>query len=64
MRASHDRERRCDALDNYSLGIALVFLTEVHPAEHTGEINILLEELLRRQKPQRRLGLCAIRDTG
>jgi len=38
-------------MDNYSLGIALVFLTEVSPAEHTGEIELLLEELLRRQKP-------------
>lgn len=38
-------------LDNYSLGIALVLLTEVSPAEHTGEIGLLLEELLQRQKP-------------
>jgi len=38
-------------LDNYSLGIALVFLTEVRPTEHTSEINIFLDELLVRQKP-------------
>ena len=43
--------RALKSLDNYSLGIALVFLTEVHPTEHTAEISIFLEELLSRQKP-------------
>ena len=43
--------RALKALDNYSLGIALVLMTEVHPTEHTAEISIFLDELLSRQKP-------------
>lgn len=43
--------RALHALDNYSLGITLVFLTEVLPAEHTSEINLFFHELLSRQKP-------------
>jgi hypothetical protein len=38
------------SIDNYSLGIALVFLTEVRPTEHTSEISVFLDELLSRQK--------------
>lgn len=46
----HERTKLAE-LDNYSLGIALVFLTEVQPDEHPEEIEILLREVLRRQKP-------------
>ncbi|MHB8970360.1 MAG: HEAT repeat domain-containing protein [Pirellulaceae bacterium] len=35
---------------NYSLGIALVFLTEVQPSEHMAEISIYWNELQRRQQ--------------
>lgn len=37
--------------DNYSIGLALIFLTEVEPTEHTLEISVYLDELKQRQKP-------------
>ena len=37
-------------VDNYSLGIALIFLTEVHPTDHMDAIIRLAEEVKKRQK--------------
>jgi hypothetical protein len=39
------------ALDNYSLGISLIFLMEVSPRESAGEIVLMVDELARRQLP-------------
>ncbi len=50
LRTAQDR-LNLKALDNYSLGIGLVFLTEVKVGEHPSEIQLMLEELLSRQKP-------------
>ncbi len=36
--------------DNYSLGLGLVFLTEVAPYDHMAEINVFWNELLKHQK--------------
>ncbi len=40
-----------DGTDNYSVGIALILLCEVHAADHVGPINLYVEEIKRRQKP-------------
>ena len=40
-----------NSTSNYSLGIALIFLTEVEPTSNTLEISNLLDELAKRQKP-------------
>jgi len=37
-------------VDNYSLGIALIFLTEVNPTDHMDAIIAMAEELKKRQK--------------
>ncbi len=37
--------------NNYSLGITLIFLAEVKPSQHMSEINILISEIQRQQKP-------------
>lgn len=39
------------AVENYSLGLTLIFLTEVHPDEHMDAIVAYWEELKSRQKP-------------
>jgi hypothetical protein len=39
------------AVENYSLGLTLIFLTEVHPEEHMDAIVAYWEELKSRQKP-------------
>ena len=45
--------------DNYSIGITLIFLTEVHPTEHTGAINAYLADLKVAPEAQRLVGLLA-----
>ncbi len=40
-----------NGLNNYSLGIALIFLTEVEPTRNTLEISNLLDEMAKRQRP-------------
>ena len=37
-------------MENYSLGLTLVFLTEVHPYDHMDAITAYWNELLSRQK--------------
>ncbi len=42
---------RLKSENNYSVGIALILLCEVHPQQHIPAITAYMEELLKRQKP-------------
>ncbi len=45
------KDRYGAGLDNYSLGIAIIFLSEVHPQDHLDAIEYYVDQVIERQKP-------------